>query len=132
MQVHLAEDPLGFVVRGLARYERTRGSRKVLVDQHSGRPLVSEMMSDPRPATSTLGEHPVVVLVAVLFMIPGRLRGLEKVGFSYSRRSRWAFSAQSTEAANFIQTIQRVRDLASETRTTKTSCSSCTLTWCDA
>jgi rod shape-determining protein MreB len=40
MQVHLAEDPLGCVVRGTGKVlNELEVLRKVLVDQHSGRPL---------------------------------------------------------------------------------------------
>src|SRR5438105_13979823 len=73
------------------------------------------MMSDPPRRrlprwVSTL----VVVLVAVLFMIPGPLRGLERVGSFLLAPFQMGVSGTVDEASNFVQTIQRVRDLASE------------------
>ncbi len=73
------------------------------------------MMSDPPRRrlprwVSTL----VVVLVAVLFMVPGPLRGLEKVGSFLLAPFQMGVSGTVDEAATFVSTIQRVRDLASE------------------
>ncbi len=56
----------------------------------------------------------VVVLVAVVFMVPGPLRGLEKVGSFLLAPFQMGVSGTVDEASNFVQTIQRVRILASE------------------
>src|SRR5437868_2917444 len=56
----------------------------------------------------------VVVAVAVLFLIPGPLRNLEAVGSVVLAPLQMGVSGTADEAANFVATIQRVRDLAAE------------------
>jgi rod shape-determining protein MreC len=73
------------------------------------------MMSDPPRRrlprwVSTL----VVVLLAVVFLIPGPWRGLEGVGSTVLAPVQMGVSGTLDEAANFVSTIQRVRDLANE------------------
>jgi rod shape-determining protein MreC len=73
------------------------------------------MMSDPQRRrlprwVSTL----VVVAVAILFMTPGPLSGLEKVGSVVLTPFQVGISGTTDEASNVVSTIQRVRDLASE------------------
>src|ERR1700694_2539062 len=73
------------------------------------------MMSDPPRRrlprwVSTL----VVVLLAVVFLIPGPWRGLEIVGSTVLAPLQMGVSGTLGEASNFVSTIQRVRDLASQ------------------
>jgi rod shape-determining protein MreC len=73
------------------------------------------MMSDPPRRrlprwVSTL----VVVALAVVFLIPGPWRGLEKVGSFIVAPFQEGVSGTVDEAANVVQTVQRVRDLASQ------------------
>jgi rod shape-determining protein MreC len=73
------------------------------------------MMSDPPRRrlprwVSTL----VVVMLAVVFLIPGPWRGLEKVGSFILAPFQMGVTGTVDEAANFASTIQRVRDLANE------------------
>lgn len=73
------------------------------------------MMSDPPRRrlprwVSTL----VVVVLAVVFLIPGPWRGLEIVGSTVLAPFQMGVSGTLGEASNMVSTIQRVRDLASE------------------
>jgi rod shape-determining protein MreC len=73
------------------------------------------MMSDPPRRrlprwVSTL----VVVLLAVVFLIPGPWRGLEKVGSTVLAPIQMGVSSTVDEASHVISTIQRVRDLAAQ------------------
>ena len=73
------------------------------------------MMSDPPRRrlprwVSTL----VVVSLAVLFLVPGPWRGLEKVGSFILAPFQMSVSGTIDEAATFVSTIQRVRDLADQ------------------
>jgi rod shape-determining protein MreC len=56
----------------------------------------------------------VVVSLAVVFLIPGPWRGLEKVGSTVLAPIQMGVSGTVEEAATFVATIQRVRDLASQ------------------
>jgi rod shape-determining protein MreC len=56
----------------------------------------------------------VVVTLAVVFLIPGPWRGLEKVGAIVLAPVQMGVSGTVDEASNFVATIQRVRDLASQ------------------
>ena len=69
------------------------------------------MMSDPPRRrlprwVSTL----VVVFLAVAFLIPGPWRGLEIVGSTVLAPIQMGVSGTADQAANFVSTIQRVRD----------------------
>src|SRR3981081_3794986 len=73
------------------------------------------MMSDPPRRrlplwVSTL----VVVLLAAVFLIPGPWRGLEKVGSTVLAPIQMGVAGTADQASNFVSTIQRVRDLATE------------------
>jgi len=73
------------------------------------------MMSDPPRRrlprwVSTL----VVVLVAVAFLIPSPLRGVERIGSLVFAPVQFGVSGTVGEASNVVSTIQRVRDLADE------------------
>jgi len=73
------------------------------------------MMSDPPRRrlprwVSTL----VVVSVAVLFLVPGPFHSLERVGTLMLTPLQMGVSGTADEAATFLSTIQRVRDLAAE------------------
>jgi rod shape-determining protein MreC len=73
------------------------------------------MMSDPpRRRLPRWVTTLVVVLVAVVFLIPGPLRGLERVGSFLLAPFQMGVSGTVDEATNVVSTIQRVRDLASE------------------
>jgi rod shape-determining protein MreC len=56
----------------------------------------------------------VVVTLAVVFLIPGPWRGLEKVGSMFLAPIQMGVSGTVDEASHFVATIQRVRDLASQ------------------
>jgi rod shape-determining protein MreC len=56
----------------------------------------------------------VVVTLAVVFLIPGPWRGLEKVGSMFLAPIQMGVSGTVDEASQFVATIQRVRDLASQ------------------
>src|SRR4029453_14036129 len=76
---------------------------------------VSEMMREPPRRrlprwVSTL----VVVSVAAVFLIPGAGRPVERVGSTVLAPVQMGLSETMGEAANFVETIQRVRILASE------------------
>src|SRR5260370_42191547 len=73
------------------------------------------MMSDPPRRrlprwVSTL----VVVLLAAVFLLPGPLRGLEKVGSTVLAPIQMGVSGTAGQASNFVSTIQRVGDMACE------------------
>jgi rod shape-determining protein MreC len=53
-------------------------------------------------------------MLAVVFLIPGPWRGLEKVGSFILAPFQMGVTGTVDEAANFASTIQRVRDLANE------------------
>src|SRR6202165_6096797 len=73
------------------------------------------MMSDPpRRRLPRWVSAIVVVLLAVVFLIPGPWRGLESVGSTVLAPIQMGVSGTVGEASNFVSTIQRVRDLASE------------------
>jgi len=78
------------------------------------------MMTDPPRRrlprwVSTL----VVVLVAVVFLVPGPWRGLEQVGSTVLAPVQLGVSDTLDQAKDVVQTVQRVRDLASENATYK-------------
>jgi rod shape-determining protein MreC len=56
----------------------------------------------------------VVVLLAVVFLIPGPWRAFESVGSTVLAPIQMGVSGVSDEAANFVSTIQHVRDLANQ------------------
>jgi rod shape-determining protein MreC len=56
----------------------------------------------------------VVVGLAVVFLIPGPWRNLEKVGAFVLAPIQEGVSGTVDEASNFVSTIQRVRDMAAE------------------
>jgi rod shape-determining protein MreC len=56
----------------------------------------------------------VVVTLAVVFLIPGPWRGLEKVGSMFLAPIQMGVSGTVDEASHLVATIQRVRDLASQ------------------
>jgi rod shape-determining protein MreC len=56
----------------------------------------------------------VVVLLAVVFLSPGPFKSLERVGSFILAPFQMGVSGTVDEAANFVSTIQRVRDLATE------------------
>src|SRR3989442_1358527 len=73
------------------------------------------MMSDPPRRrlprwVSTL----VVVLLAAVFLVPGPLRGLEKVSSTVLAPIQMGVSGTADQASGFVSTIQRVRDMATE------------------
>src|ERR1700716_1972977 len=73
------------------------------------------MMSDPpRRRLPRWVTTLVVVLLAVVFLIPGPLRAFEKVGSTVLAPIQMGLSGTVDEAANFVSTIQRVRDMASQ------------------
>ena len=73
------------------------------------------MMSDPpRRRLPRWVTTVVVVLVAVVFLVPGPQRGLEKVGSFLLAPFQMGVSGTVDEASNVVSTIQRVRDLAAE------------------
>jgi rod shape-determining protein MreC len=73
------------------------------------------MMSDPpRRRLPRWATTLVVVLLAVVFLVPGPWRGLEKVGSTVLAPIQMGLSGTVDEASNFVSTIQRVRDMANE------------------
>jgi rod shape-determining protein MreC len=56
----------------------------------------------------------VVVVLAVVFLIPGPWRGLEKIGSLFLAPIQMGVAGTFDEAANFVATMRRVRDLASQ------------------
>ena len=63
----------------------------------------------------------VVVSVAAVFLIPGMGRPVERVGSTVLAPVQMGLSETLGEAANFVETIQRVRILASESFYTNTT-----------
>jgi rod shape-determining protein MreC len=73
------------------------------------------MMSDPPRRRLPRWVSTLVVLsLAVIFMIPGPLRGIELVGSTMLAPFQMGVAGTVEEAANFMLTIQRVRDLATQ------------------
>jgi rod shape-determining protein MreC len=73
------------------------------------------MMSDPPRRrlprwVSTL----VIVGLAVVFMVPGPWRVFERIGSTFLAPLQMGVSGTVDEAANVIETVRRVRDLAAE------------------
>ena len=56
----------------------------------------------------------VVVALAVMFLIPGPWRGLEKVGSTVLAPIQMGVSDTVDQASHVVQTVQRVRELATE------------------
>src|SRR5260370_10156905 len=56
----------------------------------------------------------VVVLLAAVFLLDGSVRGREMVGSTVLAPIQMGVSGTADQASNFVSTIQRVRDMASE------------------
>jgi rod shape-determining protein MreC len=73
------------------------------------------MMSDsPRRRLPRWVSTLVVLVLAVVFLVPGPWRSLESVGSTFLAPLQMGVSGTMDEAANFVATLQRVRDLADE------------------